>query len=239
MSISGVPPFNGFFSKELVYDAALDRGAVFYLAAVIGSFFTAASFLKLGHAAFFGKIHEDHKQVREASWAMTVPMMILALICILFGLFNYLPIRVIQGLIPSAAASRSFGGWPASTALVLLTVLALTLAVIVHWFNAWKKGSGLKASDYLHYAPGFKQAYDAAEKKWFDPYDVGMIVVDQASKLLWAADRAVDWVYGSLSVSIAYMFSHGVRKAQSGSTAQYLVWALAGAAVVICVMFLR
>jgi hypothetical protein len=28
-SISGVPPFNGFFSKELVYDAALERGSYF------------------------------------------------------------------------------------------------------------------------------------------------------------------------------------------------------------------
>jgi NADH-quinone oxidoreductase subunit L len=52
LSISGVPPFNGFFSKELVYDGALERGFIFYLAAVVGSFFTAASFLKLGHAAF-------------------------------------------------------------------------------------------------------------------------------------------------------------------------------------------
>ena len=29
-SISGVPPFNGFFSKELVYDAALEQRLVFY-----------------------------------------------------------------------------------------------------------------------------------------------------------------------------------------------------------------
>jgi NADH-quinone oxidoreductase subunit L len=49
-SISGVPPFNGFFSKEMVYDGALERGMIFYLAALVGSFFTAASFLKLGHA---------------------------------------------------------------------------------------------------------------------------------------------------------------------------------------------
>ena len=54
-SISGVPPFNGFFSKELVYDGALERGWIFYAIALAGSFFTAASFLKLGHAAFFGK----------------------------------------------------------------------------------------------------------------------------------------------------------------------------------------
>ena len=29
-SISGVPPFNGFFSKEMVYDAALESGWIFY-----------------------------------------------------------------------------------------------------------------------------------------------------------------------------------------------------------------
>ena len=61
VSISGVPPFNGFFSKELIYDAALERGTVFYLAAILGTFLTAASFLKLGHAAFLGKISESNK----------------------------------------------------------------------------------------------------------------------------------------------------------------------------------
>ena len=65
VSISGVPPFNGFFSKELIYDAALERGTIFYLAAILGTFFTAASFLKLGHAAFLGKMSESNKNVRE------------------------------------------------------------------------------------------------------------------------------------------------------------------------------
>ena len=55
LSISGCPPFNGFFSKELIYDAAKERHIVFYLAALLGTFLTAASFLKLGHAAYFGK----------------------------------------------------------------------------------------------------------------------------------------------------------------------------------------
>ncbi|MFH0790794.1 MAG: proton-conducting transporter membrane subunit, partial [Candidatus Omnitrophota bacterium] len=61
VSISGVPPFNGFFSKELVYDGALERGWIFYIIAVLGSFFTAASFLKLGHAVFLGKLSAENK----------------------------------------------------------------------------------------------------------------------------------------------------------------------------------
>ncbi|MDR2713019.1 MAG: hypothetical protein LBB91_07900, partial [Clostridiales bacterium] len=79
LSISGFPPFNGFFSKELVFDAAMESGIIFYIAALLGAFMTAASFLKLGHAAFFGKpqLPED-KKVKEAPAAMLVPMIILA-----------------------------------------------------------------------------------------------------------------------------------------------------------------
>ena len=41
LSISGVPPFNGFFSKELIFDAALESGVIFYIAAILGAFLTA------------------------------------------------------------------------------------------------------------------------------------------------------------------------------------------------------
>jgi NADH-quinone oxidoreductase subunit L len=77
-SISGVPPFNGFFSKELVYDAALERGWWFYAAALLGSFFTAASFLKLGHAAYFGKRDESLAGVKRAPFLMVLPMVVIA-----------------------------------------------------------------------------------------------------------------------------------------------------------------
>ena len=91
-SISGVPPFNGFFSKEMVYDAALESGWVFYAVALLGSFFTAASFLKLGHAAFFGKRSETNAGVREAPLPMLIPMIVLAGLCVLFGVANSLPL---------------------------------------------------------------------------------------------------------------------------------------------------
>ena len=85
-SISGVPPFNGFFSKELVYDAALERGLLFYLAAIAGSFFTAASFLKLGHSAFLGAPSESSAKAREVKWQMLLPMVIISGFCVMFWL---------------------------------------------------------------------------------------------------------------------------------------------------------
>ncbi len=85
-----MPPFNGFFSKELIYDGALERGLIFYLAAIAGSFLTAASFLKLGHAAFLGKLSDENKNIREVPLGMLLPMITIAVVCIIFGIFNVL-----------------------------------------------------------------------------------------------------------------------------------------------------
>ena len=61
-SISGVPPFNGFVSKEMIFEGVLGKVylggegyRIFFIAPVLGALFTAASFFKIGHAAFFDK----------------------------------------------------------------------------------------------------------------------------------------------------------------------------------------
>ena len=81
-SIAGVPLTNGFFSKEMIFDGALESGFVFYLAALVGAFFTALSFLKLGHAAFFGKPKKTLAKVKEAPLPMLAPMIVLAAACL-------------------------------------------------------------------------------------------------------------------------------------------------------------
>ena len=91
-SISGVPPFNGFFSKELVYDGALERGWIFYALALLGSFLTAASFLKLGHAAYLGQaLARRTRRSRKRPGRCSCPMLAIAALCVLFGVYNPCP----------------------------------------------------------------------------------------------------------------------------------------------------
>jgi multicomponent Na+:H+ antiporter subunit D len=84
LSISGIPPFNGFASKWIIYNASFAVHPAITAIALLVSVLTLASFLKVFHAVFLGS---GNKVVKEAPLTMTAPMMLLALLCILIGLF--------------------------------------------------------------------------------------------------------------------------------------------------------
>jgi formate hydrogenlyase subunit 3/multisubunit Na+/H+ antiporter MnhD subunit len=233
-SISGVPPFNGFFSKELVYDGALQRHWIFYLAALAGSFFTAASFLKLGHSAYHGKLSQDNQKVKEAPVSMLLPMIFLAAVCVFFGLGNAVPIRkFIQPVLGEHAGQHHMGGMPANLMLVILTVVVLAGAVANHFYGVRRTGRGLGAVDHIHYAPVARGLYDRAERRFFDPYELGMRVARAVSLAGWGIDRFVDWIYNWLVVKVALGVSKAVRACHTGAYSMYLVWALAGLGIIV------
>ncbi len=239
-SISGVPPFNGFFSKELVYDGALERGWIFYAIAIAGSFFTAASFLKLGHAAFFGKPADAKRVVKEAPWPMLVPMIVLAGLCILFGVANALPLeRLIQPALGSAmegAHGGTFAGFPTNLMLVGLTAAVLLLAVLNHAFGVRRTGKGLGAVDHIYHAPGLASIYSLQATGALDPYRVLNGVVGLAAKGLFAIDRTIDWIYSTLASKSALAVSWVLRRVHSGNVNRYILWALAGAVAIVLVI---
>jgi multicomponent Na+:H+ antiporter subunit D len=87
MSIAGIPPFNGFFSKLLIIFACIQAGRIGYaLAAVIGSILTLASFMKVQKYVFLGELKEKFKDLKEVPWAMKISMIILSVICLFAGL---------------------------------------------------------------------------------------------------------------------------------------------------------
>jgi formate hydrogenlyase subunit 3/multisubunit Na+/H+ antiporter MnhD subunit len=238
LSISGVPPFNGFFSKEMVYHAAMQRGMVFYIVAVAGAFLTAASFLKLGHSAFLGKAHPEHKAVKEAPLSMLIPMVVLALACVIFGIFNYLPLNnFIQPILGARLHGESFAGFSADWVLVIITLVVLSAALVHHLLAVRISGSALKAADHIHHAPGLSVIYGAAAKKYFDPYDVGLKLINGIAFCLFRIDRAIDWIYSHFLVNLACVFSKTIRKAHTGYYAVYISWSLLGAVIVMFFMF--
>jgi len=98
LAISGVPPLNGFVSKWMVYQGVLASGTpimpLLLVAAIFGSALTLASFIKVIHSVFLGaKPPElERPEVTEVSWRMWGPTAVLALICILFGVWAQWPL---------------------------------------------------------------------------------------------------------------------------------------------------
>ncbi|NJD98615.1 NADH:ubiquinone oxidoreductase [Thermococcus sp. LS1] len=86
-AISGIPPFNGFASKFLIYETSYQLNPLLAVFALVTSVLTLASFVKVFASAFLGPPVEKYENVREVPKAMVVAMLILAGLCILFGLF--------------------------------------------------------------------------------------------------------------------------------------------------------
>lgn len=87
MSISGIPPLGGFFSKLIIIIAAVQAryfGSAFV--AIIVSIVTLAYYLKFQSYAFFGKLDAGLLKIKEVPWTMKLSMMLLTLICVISGL---------------------------------------------------------------------------------------------------------------------------------------------------------
>ena len=94
-SISGIPPFNGFASKWMIYQATYQKAAEtgnigFALATIVAlvtSTLTLASFVKVSQSVFFGQLPKECENVKEVPFGMRLAMGILALLCVVTGLF--------------------------------------------------------------------------------------------------------------------------------------------------------
>jgi multicomponent Na+:H+ antiporter subunit D len=87
MSISGIPPFNGFWSKLFIIVAAVQAERYgFAVWAVIGSILTLASFTKLQKRAFYEEPKEAYRTAQEVPAFMQASMIALAVLCVAMGL---------------------------------------------------------------------------------------------------------------------------------------------------------
>jgi len=146
LAISGVPPLNGFASKWMVYQGVLatrsNLAPLLLIAAVFGSALTLASFVKVIHSLFLGRPSPDvvAARPREAPLPMVLPMAVLALLCVGFGVFAAWPVGEWlapavsqldpQLLPPGREVAYTIGLWNSSAATVLLLVGLLLGALL-------------------------------------------------------------------------------------------------------------
>jgi len=104
LSMIGLPPFIGFISKWYLVLGALDVGGAAFIGFVIvlllSSLMNAVYYMPIVIAAFFGGHGGEEVEIDEVPLDMLIPMVILALGILVFGILPNLPLALIR---PAAA----------------------------------------------------------------------------------------------------------------------------------------
>ena len=100
------------------------------IAAMFGSALTLASFIKFIHAIFLGQDNSPQKAVvRETSWRMLIPLLVLSGLCVLLGVFSNAFIK--GSLVPSFSFALNYDGKWNSIFVSLFIGLSLALGFIL------------------------------------------------------------------------------------------------------------
>jgi len=102
LAIAGIPPFNGFASKLMIYESVFLFNPLLSIIAMVVSVLTLASFVKVFHSIFMGPKLPEYEEVKEVPGPMLAGMGILALLVVLFGIF---PQQIVDILIAPAAGA--------------------------------------------------------------------------------------------------------------------------------------
>ncbi|AOP36090.1 NADH-quinone oxidoreductase subunit L [Leptospira tipperaryensis] len=82
LAISGIPPFSGFFSKDLILEKSYAYGTLFYGLGIITALLTAFYMFRMTYLAFYGESRvSSHKasHLHESPLVMTIPLVILSI----------------------------------------------------------------------------------------------------------------------------------------------------------------
>ena len=91
LAIAGIPPLSGFFSKDSILIGAYEHNKIVYAIALFTACLTAFYMFRLLFITFNGKFRGTEKQwnhVHESPAAMTVPLIILAVLSAIAGFVN-------------------------------------------------------------------------------------------------------------------------------------------------------
>jgi formate hydrogenlyase subunit 3/multisubunit Na+/H+ antiporter MnhD subunit len=142
LSVSGIPPFNGFVSKWMIYQSVIQMGTtqttgaaklwpIWLIVAVFGSAITLAYSVKIIHSIFLSRLPSELSDVKEVSLPMRVPMFILALLCVFLGIFYHVPLRLfIYPALNIEPGTAIFGTWDSMLATALI-VLGIGLGLVI------------------------------------------------------------------------------------------------------------
>jgi NADH-quinone oxidoreductase subunit L len=234
LSIIGIPPFSGFWSKDELIHAAFEKGPVIGALLVLAAGITGFYMSRMVAMTFFGKARwEDDAHPHESKAVMTVPLIILAIGAIGLGAALLYWGNIESWLEPVTG----FATAPSPLSTVGTIVLSLAFVVVgaaIGWIMYARREVPVTA-------PRGSVLTRAARRDLYGD-DVNEVLVVRPSYwlsrvLVWF-DRS--WIDGFVNGSAAMVggLSGRMRRYQSGFARSYALSMVGGAVLVVVALVL-
>jgi NADH-quinone oxidoreductase subunit L len=182
LSISGIPPFSGFWSKDEILAATYEHNLGLFVLAAITAFFTAFYMFRLWFMTFSGKYRGrgQPQHLHESPKVMTVPLMILASLAVVSGF------AIFTGFSGFIFFGESHGGVEINYVVMPLSILIAVSGILLARAVYYK---GSPAPEVFVATRARKALHRMLERKyWMDDLYIGF-----AEKVFYGFSLALDW----------------------------------------------
>jgi len=260
LSLSGIPPTNGFVSKWLIYQASVSGGIQFapFLVAAVAAFFVSLS--TLGYSlrycctAFLGKLAPSREELNPVPKTMTAAQGILALACLIIGLSPYwvvsglnmifdsqkvFRVGMLGSLASVGAAGHASAAWNPIGLLIALAVCVLIAEAVrrlggaaVRSVPTWYGGEEHADDEVRFRAHGLYSPFNTAFARVYPSIPLPRIGGTPSIRTMLDIDR---WLFNPLVKFGANLVS-SISRSHVGTPQLYLIWQVVGMAVVLAVL---
>jgi len=246
IAIAGIPPFSGFFSKDEILAASFSENITYWILGVLTAGMTAFYMFRLYASTFLGQFRGTEEQkhhLHESPAAMTIPLIVLAVLAVIGGWVG-IPVifmenghfleRFLAPVFEESARLQDAGHLDHNTEYLLMGI-SVTIAVIAIFIaiNRFRKKPAEEPGQ-----PGFGKLL---ANKWYVDELYHAAIIKPANTFSKFLNRIIeknliDWIVNGIGRLLQYS-SRQFRWIQSGQVGSYVLLMVVSILVFFMIQF--
>lgn len=227
LTISGIPPLSGFFSKDEILTAAFHHNKILFFIEYAVAGLTAFYMFRLYFSVFWGRDTHYHHTPHEAPAVMTIPLIILAAGSVFAGFIPFSKLVTSDGMPFEAHIEMG----------IAIPSVLIGMAGIVIAFLMYKRENPLPDKVAAALGNGYKWAFNKfyMDEVWL--FVTKKVIFQYISRpIAWFDRHIVDGTMNAIA-EVTQVFSFRIREFQSGQLQKYAYVFVSGV-VMLAILFI-